>query len=221
MNITIKNNKNRTYQTWLSMIYRCYNVDHASYPNYGGRGIKVCDRWKNSFENFIADKGERPEGYSLDRIDNDGNYEPSNCRWSTRLEQANNKRNNRFIEINGKTLTVAQWSDETGIPRSTISRRLNEMNMPPEQALDLYNIEKNQNGDTSENPKYVKNKHTVFVEYAGIKDSVYGWSKSLGISIRTIQQRIDLGYPIKWVLHKGNISKSIKMHIEKEKNDSQ
>lgn len=81
------------YLTWRRMKRRCYNEREHNYRHYGGRGISVCDRWRNSFENFLADMGQRPSSrHSLDRIDVDGNYEPSNCRWATHLEQARNKR---------------------------------------------------------------------------------------------------------------------------------
>lgn len=80
------------YTSWREMKTRCYNKNNKSYKNYGARGIKVCDGWLNSFENFYIDMGPKPKGYSLDRINNDGDYEPSNCRWATALQQANNRR---------------------------------------------------------------------------------------------------------------------------------
>lgn len=116
-----------TYASWQSMIKRCYNKKGKCYKNYGGRGITVCDRWteeKTGFVNFLLDMGECPKGLTLDRIENNGNYEPGNCRWATYIEQANNTRNNRFLEYNGKKLTIAQWSRETGINRYALRDRL-------------------------------------------------------------------------------------------------
>jgi hypothetical protein len=85
------------YKTWDNMKQRCYNTNYNQYKDWGGRGIKICDRWLNSFENFLTDMGERPEGTTLDRKNNDGDYEPSNCRWATKSEQELNKRKNISI----------------------------------------------------------------------------------------------------------------------------
>jgi hypothetical protein len=119
------------YTAWGNMMNRCRNKDHPDFFRYGGRGITVCERW-NSFEAFLADMGERPgPRYSIDRIDNDGNYTPGNVRWATPREQANNRRNNVRFTVQGKTLTQAQWCRLCGIPRSTASNRL-KRGIPPE-----------------------------------------------------------------------------------------
>lgn len=112
------------YTTWLCMRDRCVNPNNDNYHNYGGRGIAVCERW-NSFEAFISDMGSRPEGTSLDRIDVNKNYEPSNCRWATQEVQHNNTRRTVFLEFNGETLSIAQWAKKTGIHRAILRTRLN------------------------------------------------------------------------------------------------
>lgn len=112
------------YWTWVGMIQRCYNPNCARYQDYGGRGIAVCDRWRENFANFLSDMGERPKGCTLDRIDNSIGYEPSNCRWATREEQANNTRGNRMLTFNGKTQTIAQWSRELGLPKNPLCIRI-------------------------------------------------------------------------------------------------
>lgn len=115
--------KTRTYNCWKSMRQRCVNPKSRSYPYYGGRGIRVCDRW-NSFEAFLEDMGEMPDGMSLDRINVDGNYEPDNCRWATRTEQMNNRRNNRMVEFEGERLTLADWARRIGVKYHTLMARL-------------------------------------------------------------------------------------------------
>lgn len=112
-----------TYNVWQHMKKRCYNPNSDSYHNYGGRGIRICERWLNSFENFLEDMGECPEGYSIDRIDNSGHYTPDNCRWATRSEQSRNKRNNTLITYKGETLCIAEWAERLGVRHSTISTR--------------------------------------------------------------------------------------------------
>jgi hypothetical protein len=114
----------KTYRCWQDMKQRCYNTNAQQYKNYGQRGIVVCDRWLAGFEFFFEDMGERPEGMSLDRINTNGNYEPSNCRWATLLEQNNNKRTCRILTHNGKSMTVSAWARLLGVHRSSIEERL-------------------------------------------------------------------------------------------------
>lgn len=112
-----------TYTCWRSMIQRCYNNKNKRYKDYGGRGITVCEEWKY-FTNFLSDMGERPNGKSIDRIDVNGNYEPSNCRWATTKEQQNNLRNNRKVVYNGKTLTITELAEIFDIDRYVLYARL-------------------------------------------------------------------------------------------------
>ena len=113
------------YGIWGNILYRCINSNSRDYSNYGGRGIRVCDRWINSFENFLADMSYRPSpDHSIDRIDNDGNYEPGNCRWATAKEQANNKSNNVRYNYKGKDYTEAQIAKEFNINRMTFRQRV-------------------------------------------------------------------------------------------------
>ena len=127
------------YQVWSNMKGRCTNPNDASYHAYGGRGVKVCARWMGSVENFYADMGARPSAdHSIDRIDNDGNYMPGNCRWATRREQSNNRRSSIFITYHGLRLTVAQWARRTGISHSAINHRINR-GWSVEKSLGLIN----------------------------------------------------------------------------------
>lgn len=115
------------FSSWVSMRQRCLDKNSKAWPRYGGRGIKICDRWLDSFENFLADMGKKPSPlHSIERKDNNGNYGPDNCIWATAKEQANNRRSNHKVELDGKNLTLSQWSSETGIPMGTISVRLRQ-----------------------------------------------------------------------------------------------
>jgi len=112
------------YRSWAGMIQRCTNSNNPAYLNYGGRGITVCDKWL-SFENFYRDMGDRPsEKHSLDRIDNNKGYCKENCRWATKKEQSNNRRNLVVLELAGDRHTITEWSVLLGLPWSTIKNRL-------------------------------------------------------------------------------------------------
>ena len=114
----------RGYSVWNGMISRCNNVSDKEYLRYGARGISVCERWLD-VTNFIKDMGHPPTAkHQIDRINNDGDYEPSNCRWATRQENARNRRNNRMITIEGKTQCVSDWADDQGMSSSVIFCRL-------------------------------------------------------------------------------------------------
>ena len=119
-----------TYKSWNSMRYRVKAMSKAKH--YGH--IKICSRWL-TFSNFLHDMGERPSGCSLDRIDNNGNYEPDNCRWSTPKEQANNRRTNRVLALDGVSHTLAEWAKKTGLKQSTISMRLHRYGWSVKKAL--------------------------------------------------------------------------------------
>lgn len=124
------------YVTWAGMNARCYCVTNHAYSDYGGRGITVCDRWRESFENFLADMGEPPsEQHTLDRIANDGPYSPENCKWSTKVEQAANRRSTQLVTFQGTTQSIAAWSRETGIGYGTLHMRLRILGWSAERAL--------------------------------------------------------------------------------------
>lgn len=113
------------YTTWRHMRLRCNEPDYPQYPDYGGRGITVCDRWQNDLALFLKDMGTRPSPqHSIDRIDNDGDYSPENCRWATPTEQARNTRANRLLTYQGETLCLSAWAERTGLGCSTIRERL-------------------------------------------------------------------------------------------------
>ena len=117
------------YAIWAGMISRCENPNNSAYKHYGAIGIKVCRRWRNSFDNFINDMGKRPVSnrkreYSIERINRKKGYYPSNCKWATYSEQQNNKSNNTLLKFNGVTQTIAQWSSKNRIPYGTLLRRI-------------------------------------------------------------------------------------------------
>lgn len=125
-----------TWVSWMLMGQRCRNSNHKSYKNYGGRGIKICERWE-TFENFLADMGERPENMTLERLNSNGDYEPGNCKWATMKEQGNNRRSNFNITYQGKTQTISQWAEEIGISSKALRFRLNSENWTLKEAMTI------------------------------------------------------------------------------------
>lgn len=116
-----------TYQSWVDMRRRCTNPDRQDYVNYGARGISVCPEWMGSFEAFLADMGTRPNGHTIERKDNNGPYTKDNCKWVPRAEQERNKRTNRLVEVDGRTMTVAEACEVYGLKPNTASNRLNTL----------------------------------------------------------------------------------------------
>jgi len=133
-NSTHGKSRSKTYASWGSMISRCSNEKLPTFKHYGGRGISVCPRW-TTFENFLADMGPRPVGTTLDRIDNNGNYEPGNCRWATIVEQRNNCRSNHLVTFKHMTRTIADWARVVGIPYFTLHARVSKYGWSAERAL--------------------------------------------------------------------------------------
>ena len=116
------------YKTYQGMLFRCSNPAAKEYKHYGGRGIKVCERWRESFAHFLSDMGRRPSGTTLDRFpDNDGNYEPGNCRWATSIQQARNRRNTPTVDFNGREISLPELAEITRTPFQRISSRYHGM----------------------------------------------------------------------------------------------
>lgn len=133
----VKGSRSAAYNSWSQMIARCTNHNSTHYRHYGGRGIKVCERWKK-FQNFYEDMGDCPKGLSIDRINNDGNYEPDNCRWATIYEQSNNKRTNRLITWKDKNYTAKQLSDFLNIPYQWFYDRAVRQKTPIDQIIAIH-----------------------------------------------------------------------------------
>ena len=130
--------KTPTYSSWKSMLARCLYPSHENYQYYGEKGIVVCQRWRN-FANFYADMGDRPSiDHSIDRIETSGNYEPGNCKWSTKIEQQNNRPDNHLVEYRGSTMTMTEAWRLSGkiVAKSTLKTRLYKFGWPIKEALE-------------------------------------------------------------------------------------
>jgi hypothetical protein len=126
--------RTKAYRSWEAAKYRCYNKNCKKYPRYGGRGIKMSEEWKNDFLAFLSDMGECPEGCTLGRINNDGDYTKENCRWETLAEQSSNRSDNVFFTHNGLTLTASEWGRRLGVCYNTLIIRASK-GLPIEKIL--------------------------------------------------------------------------------------
>lgn len=135
-NITHGASKSTEHEIYHGMRKRCNNPNALGYERYGGRGIRVCERWESDFANFLADMGPRPSlGHSIDRIDNDGPYSPENCRWASRTEQNRNTRSNRPLTIDGVTKTLSEWAEMSGIMQQIIGQRIDRLGWDTKRAV--------------------------------------------------------------------------------------
>lgn len=169
--------RSHVYNVWKGIWQRCTNPKDCAYPNYGGRGITVCEEWK-SFERFLHDMGNRPRGMTIDRIDVNGPYSQENCRWATTKQQANNTRRNRTVTLDGESKTLGEWADYLGIPWLTLRGRLDRYGWSIERAL-----------------TEPVNKPSVY-EHDGRRLTLAEWSKESGIPLDTLRSRLKkLGWP--------------------------
>lgn len=167
----------RIFHIYNMMIQRCYNPKNIRYTVYGGKGIHVCDEWKKDIHNFVdwALSHGYKDDLTIDRIDSNGNYEPSNCRWATQKEQQNNRSNNVLIEIDGQIKTIPQWAEISNLNRSTIRQRYNS-------------------GIRGNDLLKPLKKEPILVEINGRTDTLAGWSRSVGLKPAVLQKRYRLGW---------------------------
>lgn len=173
-----------TYSSWQSMLDRCRNPKAKQFKNYGGRGIKVCERWQK-FENFYADMGSRPDGETLDRINVNGDYEPGNCRWADDETQYNNTRKTRLITVDGVTLSATQWKRKTGI---CVHQRLHD-GWTEEEAI------------KGRPPRKVTHDHRrKRLTYCGETRTIQDWAERLNINVKRIHNRLARGWTVEETL---------------------
>lgn len=177
----------REYRAYRDMLNRCYYEKHNRYPRYGGRGITVCERWLESFDNFVDDMGACPDGYQLDRKDNDAGYSKGNCRWATRSEQCLNRSSTRKIAHNGETLSISEWAKRTGISEGTLERRINASKMAIDEALSV------PVGCT-------KRQVETVLSFNGQNKALIQWAKEFGLSAQAVRKRIARGWSVESAL---------------------
>jgi hypothetical protein len=181
-----------TYRTWGAMITRCTNPKVNNYADYGGRGITVCERWR-TFENFLADMGVRPQGRTIERLDNEKGYEPGNCAWTTPKDQARNRRDNCLLTHDGRTQTLSAWAEQLGISKEALRARLHA-GWPVERIVAAP-------ARRQERAGMAPGKRLL--TYNGETRSLAEWARHLGIPDSRLRDRIvKLGWPVEKALSK-------------------
>lgn len=175
--------KTSEYITWMNIKQRCHNPNTRAYQDYGARGITVCDRWMESFENFLADMGPKPSPrHSIERVNNDLGYSPDNCKWATRAEQNRNTRANHVISHNGETMCLRDWAKRLELTSDALTRRI-EAGWPIEEVLSP-----------------VRKERKRMLEHQGRSKCILEWSRETGIPEATIRQRLKLGWTVEKAL---------------------
>lgn len=194
----------RLYHIWASIKDRCYRKSDKNYPSYGARGIKMCQEWQENFQSFyewamssgydeLSERGE----CTIDRINNDGNYEPSNCRWANSTVQQRNKRNNHYITYKGETHPVTEWAEILGIGKGTLESRINDYGWPIEKALSTPVRKCNRTGANR------------FLTFNNKTQTVAEWARELNMEFNTLYSRI---FNYHW-----SVEKAIKTPVKNQK----
>lgn len=176
--------KTKAFRAWMGIQDRCYNEKNPKFKNYGGRGIKICDRWLESFENFFADMGHPQPHESIDRINVDGDYCPENCRWADDKTQSRNKRNTRYITLDGETKPLVEWAESKNVDPETIWMRIDR----GWSDRDALTKPINSNGKLR------------YLEFNGESKTISAWSKITNIPRGTIHHRIERGWTVEKAL---------------------
>jgi len=179
-----KGQRTRAYHSWDGMIQRCTNPNFKQWKDYGGRGITVCEEWRD-FSNFLSDMGHPPEGFTIDRIDNNLGYNKDNCRWVSRKEQQRNRRNSHKITIDGREKSMIDWAEEFGILIGSVHNRL-QRGWTELEALGV------KPRHTPKRTSYIRS-DARWVEHNGRKMILAEWCKELGINSKTVYSRLMRG----------------------------
>ena len=176
-----------TYRAWTDMIRRCEKENQSNYRLYGGRGIRVCKRWKK-FENFLADMGEKPvcarRAISLERINNNGNYGPRNCKWATHVEQCGNTRRVKYLTYRGKCRSIAEWAEKVSLSYTTLQNRIRR-GWPVNVAL------------RSKIREHPGNAARRFIWFRGQRRCIAEWARRVGLNKNLLKDRLNRGWSAK------------------------